>query len=67
MVVRSDFCKGPNLSWKRAKNSQKAQTKILGPASVVWDQITEIWHQKGQPGNPDSDEQYCELYNGNIA
>jgi len=35
--------------------------------SVVWDQISEIWPQKGRPGNPDSDEQYCELYNGNIA
>jgi len=25
--------------------------KILGPASVIWDQISEIWPQKGQPGN----------------
>jgi len=27
---------------------EKGQTKILGPASVIWDQIS----QKGQPGNP---------------
>jgi len=26
---------------------------ILGPESVIWDQISEIWPQKGQPGNPD--------------
>jgi len=53
-VVRSNFCKckGPNLSWKRAKKEPKGQTKILGPGSVIWDQISEIWPQKGQPGNP---------------
>jgi len=38
-VVRSDFCKEPNLSWKRAKKEPKRQTKILGPESVVWGQI----------------------------
>ena len=31
---------------------EKGQTKILGPISVIWDQISEIWPQKGQPGNP---------------
>jgi len=31
---------------------EKGQTKILGPASVIWDQISEILSQKGQPGNP---------------
>jgi len=30
----------------------KGQTKILGPASVTWDQISEMWCQKSQPGNP---------------
>jgi len=54
-VVRSDFCKGSNLSWKRAKKEPKDQTKILVPGSVVWDQISEIWPQRGQSGNPDSD------------
>jgi len=34
-VVRSNFCKGPNLSWKRAKKEPKGQTCILGPASVI--------------------------------
>jgi len=62
-VVRSNFCKGPNLSWKRAKG----QTKILGPASVIWDHISEIWPQKGQPDIPDSDVQHCELYISNIV
>jgi len=62
-VVRSNFCKGPNLSWKRAKG----QTKILGPASVIWDHISEIWPQKGQPDIADSDVQHCELYIGNIV
>jgi len=51
-VVRSNFCKGPNLTWKRAKKEPKGQTKILGPASVVWDQIYDIWPQKDQLGNP---------------
>jgi len=27
---------------------EKGQTKILGPASVIWDQISEIW----QPCRP---------------
>jgi len=26
--------------------------KILGPESVIWDQILDMWPQKGQPGNP---------------
>jgi len=30
----------------------KGQTKILGPASVIWDKISQMWPQKGQPGNP---------------
>jgi len=49
-VVRSNFCKGPNLSWKRAEKEPKGQTKILRPASVIWDQISYIWPQKDQPG-----------------
>jgi len=51
-VVRSNSCKGPSVSWKRAKQQPKGQTKILGPASIIWDQIYGIWCQKGQPGNP---------------
>jgi len=51
-VVRSNSCKGPSLSWKRAKKEPKGQTNILGPVSVIWDQIYDIWPQKGQPGNP---------------
>jgi len=31
---------------------EKGQTKILEPAGVIWDQISEIWLQKGQPGIP---------------
>jgi len=52
-VLRSNSYKGPiypDLSWKRAKKKPKGQTKILGPASVVWHKISEIWPQKGQPG-----------------
>jgi len=30
---------------------KKSQTKILGPANIIWDQISEIWAQKSQPGN----------------
>jgi len=51
-VVRSNSCKGPSLSWKMAKIEPKGQTKILGPASIIWDQISKSWPQKGQPGNP---------------
>ena len=47
-VVRPNSCKGSNLSWKRAKGP----TKVLGPANVIWDQISEILPQKDQPGNP---------------
>jgi len=34
---------------------EKGQKKILMPASVIWDQISEICPQKGQPcrGTPD--------------
>ena len=64
-MVRSKFCRGPNLSWKKAKKEPKGQTKMLGSASVIWDEISEIWPQKGQPGNPDADVQYCELCIGN--
>jgi len=38
-VVRSNSCKRPVYPGK-------------GPASVIWDKISEIWPQKGQPGNP---------------
>ena len=47
-VVRSNSCKGPVYPGKEPKG----QTNFLGPASVIWDQISEIWPQKGQPGNP---------------
>jgi len=43
-----------NPSRKRAKKEPKGQTKILGPTSVIWNQIYEIWPQKGQPGNRDA-------------
>jgi len=33
-------------------NLEKGQTKILELISVIWDQISEIWPQKGQLGNP---------------
>jgi len=64
--VRADpiFARGKIYPGKWPK---KSQTKILEPASVIWDQIAEIWPQKGQPGNPDSDVQYCELYIRNIV
>jgi len=54
---------------KKDKKEPKGPNQNFGatPASVICDQISEIWPQKGQPGNPDSDEQYYELYNGNIA
>jgi len=52
-VDRSNSCKGPAYPVKGPKNKPKSQTKIFGPASVIWDQISEIWSQKGQPGNPD--------------
>ena len=41
-VVRSNTCKGPNLTWKRAKKEPKGQTKILGPASVVCPKRTNL-------------------------
>jgi len=44
-VATSNSCKGPVLL-------EKDQTKILGPESVILDQISEIWPQKAQPGNP---------------
>jgi len=47
-VVRSNSCKGPVYPGKGQKKP-KGQTKILGPASFVWDQISEFWPQKGQP------------------
>jgi len=52
-VVRSNSCNGPSVSWERVKKAPKGQTKILGPASVISDQISEIRTQKGQLGNPD--------------
>jgi len=51
-VVRPNSWSGPNLSWKRTKKEPKGQTKIFGPTSAIWNQISEIWPQKGQPGNP---------------
>jgi len=37
---------------EKGQKRAKGQTKILGPPSLIWDQISEIWPQKGQPGNP---------------
>jgi len=51
-VVRSNFCKGPNLSWKRAKKNQRAKRKFWGQQVLFGNQIYKIWPQKGQPGNP---------------
>ena len=43
----------PDLLLARSQsNLEKCQTKILGPASVIWDQIFEIWPQEGQHANP---------------
>jgi len=52
ILVRSQSCKGPSLPWKRARKEPKGQRKFLGPPSVIWNQISEIWPQKCQPGNP---------------
>jgi len=41
------LARGQSILEKGQKRA-KGQTKILGPASVIWDQIS----QKGQPGNP---------------
>jgi len=48
-VARPNSSKGSVYPGKEPKG----QTKVLGPASVIWDQIFEIWSQNGQPGNPD--------------
>jgi len=40
-VVRSNFCKGPNLSWKRAKKEPRVKPKLWGQ-KVLFDQISEI-------------------------
>jgi len=34
-AARYNFCKGLNLSWKKAT---MGQIKILGPAGIIWDQ-----------------------------
>jgi len=41
-VVRSNSCKGQSIL-EKAKKEPKGQTKFLGPASVIWGQISEIW------------------------
>jgi len=51
-VVKSNSCKGPSPSWKGAKKEPKEQLKILGPASVIWDQISEILSPKGPTWQP---------------
>ena len=50
----SDRTQGGQIYFLQGAKSilEKGQTKILGPASVIWDQISEIWPRKGQPGNP---------------
>jgi len=62
-VVRSNFARGQTYPEK----GPKGQANILWPASVIWEQISGIWPKEGQPGNPDSDVQLCELYIGNIV
>ena len=47
------FLQGIKSILEKGQKEPKGQTKTLGPASVVWDQISEIWPQKGQSGNPD--------------
>jgi len=43
----------PDLILARGQSIlEKGQTKILGPASVIWDQIFEIWPQECQHANP---------------
>jgi len=42
---------GASLFWKRAKKEPKGKTKILGPESAIWDQISEISPQNGLTGN----------------
>ena len=59
-VVRSNFARGQIYPGKERK-------KAKGPATVIGDQSSQIWPQNGQPGNPDSDVQHCELYTGNIV
>jgi len=47
--------KGPgwsDLVFARVKKEPKGQTKILGPASVIWAQLLENWPQESQPSNP---------------
>jgi len=41
-VAKSNFCKGPG----------KEPNENNGPTNVVCDQISNIWPQKGQIGNP---------------
>jgi len=44
-----------------SQKEPKGQTKIWGPASVIWDQISKIWPQRGQPGNPVTKDRNCSL------
>ena len=60
-MTRSNFCKGLNINWKRAKKDPKGHTKSLGPKSVNWDKISYIWPQKGLPGNP-ANSVHCTLF-----
>jgi len=39
-------------SQNNKSNLEKGKTKLLGPASVIWEQISEIWPKAGQPGGP---------------
>jgi len=45
----SDKTQGDQIWFLQGAKSvlEKGQTKILGPTSVIWDQISEIWPQKG--------------------
>jgi len=42
----------PNDLQKTAKKSQTANQTILRPTNMKYGQISEIWPQNGQSGNP---------------
>ena len=75
-VVRSNFCEYSILNLTTLDPVWDPDRKHVVRVFVkntdtlcVYLLISEIWSQKGRPGNPDSDVQYCEheLYTGNIV
>jgi len=53
-VVRPKSSKQTVYPGKRPKKA-KGPSKNFEAGSGIWDQISEIWHQKGQPGNAEPD------------